>query len=195
MAVTNFKEYVKPLSPAHREMMAAMRKIILEVAPRAKEKISWGMPMFELEKDLCGIAAFTNHCSLFPASGSALAAFEKDLRPYKSSKGTVQFQLDEKLPLALIKKLVKFRVAENLQRASVVKMKDGKKHGKAREFYADGTLKAEGSWREGELHGKWNWYRADGTLMRSGSFKAGAQTGEWTTYERNGRVVKVTRFE
>lgn len=64
-----------------------------------------------------------------------------------------------------------------------------------KEFYADGTLKAAGSYKGQHLHGRWRWYRKNGVIMRSGQFIDGIQVGEWITYDSNGQVYKRTVFK
>jgi uncharacterized protein YdhG (YjbR/CyaY superfamily) len=74
------------------------------------------MPTFRYKGALVAYAAFKNHCSLFPMNASLVEAFKDELKEYKTSKGTIQFTVDKPLPAALVKKLVKARVAENEQK-------------------------------------------------------------------------------
>jgi len=91
-----------------------VRKVIQSVVPKeTTEVISYGMPMFKYNGMLVGYAAFKNHCSLFPAGSGVLDRFDKELKGYRTSKGTIQFPHDKHLPDALVKKIVKARVAEN----------------------------------------------------------------------------------
>jgi antitoxin component YwqK of YwqJK toxin-antitoxin module len=76
-------------------------------------------------------------------------------------------------------------------RLAEISMKPDSK-GIARDFHANGALKATGRMKDGELHGAWSWWRADGTLMRTGSFDRGRQVGEWTTYDAAGRPARTT---
>ena len=69
--------------------------------------------MFKYKGLLVGFAAFPNHCSFFPGSGSVVEAFKHDLKDYQTSKGAIRFPVDKPLPVALLKKLVKARIAEN----------------------------------------------------------------------------------
>ena len=186
--------YIDQQPSPQRELLLQLRDLVLAAAPTATPRIAWGMPTYEVCGYVVGICGFKNHVSIFPGGG-ATTRFASDLEGLKTSKGTIQFPLEQKLPAALIKRIVKMRVAENVEAASRPPLKDGLPHGKAREFYADGTLKAEGSYRKGELHGLWRWYRRDGSLMRTGSFKDGAQSGEWSTFNRAGRLVKTTNFK
>ena len=98
--------------------LAAVRKAIRAAAPKAAtEEISYGMPAFVYKGGLVAYAAFKAHCSLFPMSGSLVEEFAEDLAGYKTSKGTIQFAVDKPLPAALVKKIVKARVAQNEARA------------------------------------------------------------------------------
>jgi uncharacterized protein YdhG (YjbR/CyaY superfamily) len=81
------------------------------VPPEATETISYGILAFKQKKVLVWFAAFSNHCSLFPTA-SVIAAFKKELKSFSTSKGTIHFPNDKRLPTALIKKIVKARVAQ-----------------------------------------------------------------------------------
>lgn len=94
-----------------REALSRIRATIRSVVPaEATEVISYSIPAFKDKKVLAWYAAFSDHCSLFP-SASVIEAFRDDLAGFSTSKGTVQFPLDKPMPTALIKKLVKARVA------------------------------------------------------------------------------------
>jgi len=91
-----------------------VRKVIQSVVPKeTTEVISYGIPMFKFNGMLVGYAAFKNHCSLFPTGSGVIERFSKELTGYRTSRGTIQFPSDEPPPDALIKKIVKARVAEN----------------------------------------------------------------------------------
>ena len=90
-----------------------IRKVIRSVVPKeTTEVISYGIPMFKFNGMLVGYAAFAKHCSLFP-TGSGVEKFAKELKGYKTSKGTIQFPSDKPLPDLLLKKIVRQRVKEN----------------------------------------------------------------------------------
>ncbi len=91
-----------------------MRSTIKKAAPKAEEAISYGIPTYKLNGNLVHFGAFKSHISFFPG-GRARAQF-KELGKFKGGKGTVKFPLDRPLPLALITKIVKFRVKENLKK-------------------------------------------------------------------------------
>lgn len=106
-------EYLERHSQQDQRLLRQMRATIGKAAPEATEKISYGIPTFYLNGNLVHFAAFPNHIGFYPTS-SGIAAFNKQLGPYKWSKGAVQFPKDKPLPLALVTRIVKFRVKENL---------------------------------------------------------------------------------
>ena len=90
-----------------------LRRNILAVLPTAEECISYGMPAFKVEgKTVAGFAAFKNHLSYLPHSGSVLAALRSDLAGYDYTKGSLHFPIDQTLPLPLLNKLLATRLAE-----------------------------------------------------------------------------------
>jgi uncharacterized protein YdhG (YjbR/CyaY superfamily) len=94
-----------------------MRATIKAAAPDATEKISYQMPTFALKGNLVHFAAYKNHIGFYPAP-RGIEAFKDELSKYKGAKGSVQFPIGEPLPLDLITRIVKFRVAENLKNAA-----------------------------------------------------------------------------
>jgi uncharacterized protein YdhG (YjbR/CyaY superfamily) len=116
-------EYIERISDdPTRALMEKVRKAIISSAPKATEVISYGMPGYKLDGMLVYFAAFTNHCSLFPASKKVIEDHKKELSGFKTSKGTIQFTLENPLPIALIKKIVKQRVRENGEKAMLKRM-------------------------------------------------------------------------
>ena len=111
-APATIDEYLARLPDRERGVLKNLRKTIKSVAPRAEEVISYGMPAFKDQGMLVYFAAFKNHCSFFPGS-SSLAKLKDELKPYQTSKGTLQFTMDKPLPTSLIKKIVKARMEEN----------------------------------------------------------------------------------
>ena len=106
-------EYLAIVPEPARSTLVKVRATIRAAAPpEATENISYGMPMFKYKGMLVGFAAFSKHCSLFPGAGP-IAALRDELKAFPTSKGTIQFPLDKPLPGALVKKLVKARIAEN----------------------------------------------------------------------------------
>lgn len=104
--------YIAPFPRDVREKLNKLRSVIRESAPGAEETISYGIPTFKLHGNLVHFAAFKDHIGFYPAP-SGITAFEKELSPYKQGKGTVQFPLDEPIPLDLVREIVRFRVKEN----------------------------------------------------------------------------------
>lgn len=109
--------YLAAVPEPARSTLEKMRALIRSTAPaEATEAIGYGMPTFRYKGALVAYAAFKHHCSLFPMNASLVEAFKEELKEYKTSKGTIQFTVDKPLPAALVKKLVKARVAENEQK-------------------------------------------------------------------------------
>lgn len=107
-------EYLAQVPEPARSTLQHLRKVIWSVVPKeTTEVISYRIPMFKFNGMLVGYAAFKNHCSLFPTGSGVLDNFQKELKGYRTSKGTIQFPPDKPLPDTLIKKIVKARVAEN----------------------------------------------------------------------------------
>lgn len=110
-------EYLASVPEPARSTLKRVRATIRSVVPpEATEVISWRMPMFKYKGLLVGFAAFSNHCSFFPMSSSVIAALKNELKDFSTSKGTIRFPLDKPLAAALVKKLVKARIAQNEQK-------------------------------------------------------------------------------
>ena len=107
------EEYIKTFPDDIQIILEQLRRSIQKAAPEAEEVISYQMPAFKLNGILIYFAAHKNHIGFYPTS-SGIAAFKKELAPYKSSKGAVQFPLDQPIPFDLVENIVKFRVKENL---------------------------------------------------------------------------------
>jgi len=91
-----------------------MRATIRSIVPaEATEGLSYGMPAFRYKGPLVAYAAFKDHCSFFPMQASLIDRLKDELKQYRTSKGTLQFPPDRPLPAALLKKMVKLRIAEN----------------------------------------------------------------------------------
>ncbi|HXN53521.1 MAG TPA: DUF1801 domain-containing protein [Candidatus Acidoferrum sp.] len=105
-------EYLAGVPKPARGTLNKIRAAIRSAAPpEATEAISYGMPTFKYKGSLVWFAAFSNHCSLFPTA-SVIEAFKNELKGFSTSKGTIHFPTDKPLPTALVKKLVKARVAQ-----------------------------------------------------------------------------------
>lgn len=108
----NVDEYFARVPEPARTRLSELRAAIRSAVPAgAIEIISYQMPAFKKDKVLVWYAAFTSHCSLFPTS-SVVEAFKTELKGFSTSKGTIQFPVDKRLPVALIKKIVTARVAQ-----------------------------------------------------------------------------------
>ena len=113
MAPRDVDRYLAGLEEPKRSTLEALRTAILDVVPEAEQTISYGMPAFKIEgKTVAGFAAFKNHLSYLPHSGSVLATLADDVAGYETSKGSLRFAIDEPLPERLVKKLVTARMRE-----------------------------------------------------------------------------------
>ena len=110
-------EYIAAFPEAVQKLLMEMRANIKAAAPEAEEKISYQMPTFYLKGNLVHFAAYKKHIGFYPTS-SGIAAFQQQLAAYKSSKGAVQFPLDQPIPYELVAEIVQFRVRENLAKAA-----------------------------------------------------------------------------
>ena len=107
------EEYIAGFPEATQTALADMREAIRSVVPGdAVEIISYGIPAFRHRKVLVWYGGFSDHCSLFPTA-AIVEAFKDELKPLANSKGTIHFPLDQPLPISLIKRMVKARVAQN----------------------------------------------------------------------------------
>ncbi|MBX3085915.1 MAG: DUF1801 domain-containing protein [Anaerolineae bacterium] len=106
-------EYISSYPENVQRILQTLRQTIKEVAPDAQETIKYGMPTFVLHGNLVYFGAWKKHIGLYPITGEMEAAFEELAQYSTSGKGTVQFPLNEPLPLPLIRKIVEMRVREN----------------------------------------------------------------------------------
>jgi uncharacterized protein YdhG (YjbR/CyaY superfamily) len=119
VAPKSVDEYLGRVPEPARSTLNQVRRTIRSVVPaQATETISYGIPMFKYQGLLVGFAAFSKHCSLFPTSMAVMKAFKNELKGYQTSKGTIRFPVDKPLPAALVKKLVKARLAEKERKQS-----------------------------------------------------------------------------
>jgi uncharacterized protein YdhG (YjbR/CyaY superfamily) len=120
MAKTNFQsidEYIAACPPDSQDYLRQIRALIKTLAPEAKEKISYQIAAFELNgRNIIHFAGWKKHVSLYPVPAGS-EAFERQVEPYVDGKGTVKFLLAEPLPIKLVEKIVKLRVAENVKKA------------------------------------------------------------------------------
>lgn len=109
---TSIDDYISQFPEETRVLLEQVRTTIQQAAPQAKEVISYQMPAFKQNGVLVYFAAYEKHIGFYPTA-SGIRNFEQEFKPYKWSKGAVQFPLDQPLPLKLIRKITKFRVDED----------------------------------------------------------------------------------
>lgn len=120
-------EYILQFPTEIQEKLQSLRKAIQNAAPEAKEKISWQMATYDLYGNLVHFAAHAKHIGFYPGA-SGIEAFKDRLLDYKSSKGAVQFPLNQPMPLDLVGEIVRFRVSENKQIAEIKLQKKKNKY-------------------------------------------------------------------
>jgi uncharacterized protein YdhG (YjbR/CyaY superfamily) len=108
-------EYIASFPRNVQSILEEIRQAIRDSAPEAQEAISYGMPTFKLNGNLVHFAAFKNHIGFFPTP-SAIEAFKEELSDYEVSKGTVRFPMNKPIPFDLVRKIVRYRVKENLDK-------------------------------------------------------------------------------
>ncbi len=118
----NTDQYIALFPTAIQERLAILRKAIQEAAPEAQEVISYGMPAYKQQGVLVYFAGYKNHIGFYP-TGSGVSTFVEELTDYQCSKGTIQFQHDQAIPVELIKRIVQFRINENQLKAAMQKGK------------------------------------------------------------------------
>ena len=112
---TTIDEYINTFPEDVQRVLHELRQTIREAAPEAQETINYQIPTFTLNGNLVHFAGFENHIVFYPTP-SGMEAFKEELSGYKSAKGSVQFPIDEPLPLPLIHRIVEYRVKENMER-------------------------------------------------------------------------------
>jgi len=115
--------YIAAAPKRARPALVRLRRTIRAAAPKATEAISYRIPIFRLHGMLVGFAAFETHCTFHVMSPPVMRAHAAELRGYQAGKGSIRFSADEPLPVALVKKLVKARIAENKERKQAPKKK------------------------------------------------------------------------
>jgi uncharacterized protein YdhG (YjbR/CyaY superfamily) len=119
---TTIDEYIAAFPADVQAILQKVRETIHKSAPEATEAISYQMPTFKLNGNLVHFAAFKSHIGFYPVP-SGIEKFKKELSAYPQGKGSVQFPLDRPIPYALIARIVKFRVKENLEKAAAKRAK------------------------------------------------------------------------
>jgi uncharacterized protein YdhG (YjbR/CyaY superfamily) len=113
----NIDDYIAGFPAEVQEILEKIRSTIRKAAPDAKETINYGIPTFTLNGNLVHFAGFKGHIGFYPTP-SGIEKFKEELSVYEGAKGSVQFPLDKRMPFGLIRKIVKFRVKETLERAA-----------------------------------------------------------------------------
>ena len=146
--------------------------------PGGEVVIAWGMPSIKVGTTaVVSLWGFNQHNSIFPGPDAIVRVADK-LVNHTVTKGTVHFDKEKPLSVALVKAFAQAGVDS-------INARYPKKDGTFFEYYDTGYPKQQGKYRNGQRHGKWSWWRRDGSLMRTGSFREGEKTGEWVTYGRD----------
>jgi uncharacterized protein YdhG (YjbR/CyaY superfamily) len=117
ISFTTVDEYIATFPLEVQAILQEIRATIRDVVPDAEEKISYQMPTFYLHGNLVHFAAFKNHIGFYPTP-TGVEAFQERLSAYKGAKGSVQFPLDQPMPLDLIRDITKYRVDETMQKVA-----------------------------------------------------------------------------
>ena len=113
MAKEEITSYLNEVEEPKRSTLQQLRETIAELVPNAEEGLAYGVPAFRLEgKVVAGFAAFKNHLSYLPHSGSVFKELESELASYTKTTGALHFPIDQSLPKALVKKLLDVRMAQ-----------------------------------------------------------------------------------
>ena len=104
--------YIATFPKATRMLLERMRIVIQQAAPKAEEKISYGIPTFKLKNNLVHFGGYKNHIGFYPTP-SGIEKFKKELLSYETAKGSIKFPIEKPIPYDLITKIVKWRVSEN----------------------------------------------------------------------------------
>jgi uncharacterized protein YdhG (YjbR/CyaY superfamily) len=113
MSAEEIDRYIDALAEPKRTTLARVRQTIVDLIPEAEQGISYGFPAFRVRgKTIAGFAAFKNHLSYLPHSGSVFPELEDELRGYSTSSGALRFSVDEPLPAPLVEKLITVRLQQ-----------------------------------------------------------------------------------
>jgi uncharacterized protein YdhG (YjbR/CyaY superfamily) len=124
--IKDIDAYIHPFPDDVRAKLETLRQTIRDAAPEAVEVISYQMPAFRYHGILVYFAGYKNHIGFYPTS-SGISVFKEELSGYKNAKGSVQFSLNQPLPIELISNIVKFRLKENLEKEEAKKKKRSNK--------------------------------------------------------------------
>jgi uncharacterized protein YdhG (YjbR/CyaY superfamily) len=114
--IEGVNEYIAQLPVDQQIALERVRQIIKNTVPQAIEFISYKMPAYHFHGMIGGFAAFKNHCSFFPWNAKTIEDFATELKDFKTSSGTIQFTPDKQIPEELLQKILRYRVAGNLEK-------------------------------------------------------------------------------
>jgi Uncharacterized conserved protein len=123
MKFSTVDQYIQSFSPSMQSLLQEIRGVIREAAPKAEETISYNMPAFKQDGALVYYAANKEHIGFYPGDSTTTNLFANELRDYKTSKGAIQFPIDQPIPHKLVKKIVQHRIQENKEKAALRKKK------------------------------------------------------------------------
>ena len=113
----NVDEYIDGFPAETQKLLEQLRSTIIKAAPKAEEGISYQMPAYKLQGVLVYFAGYKNHIGFYPGA-AGVESFKKEISVYKWAKGSIQFPVEEPIPVKLVTKIVKFRVKQNLEKAA-----------------------------------------------------------------------------
>lgn len=116
----NTDEYIASFPKETQKLLEQLRVAIKQAAPKAEEVISYNMPAFKQNGVLVYFAGYEKHIGFYPTA-SPIVVFEEELAKYKTSKGAIQFPIEKNIPIALVKKIVKYRLKEDAEKAKIKK--------------------------------------------------------------------------
>lgn len=122
----NIDSYIAEYPAKVQASLKKLRKLIKQMVPDASEAIKYGMPTFVLQGNLVHFAAYQHHIGFYPTPG-VIVHFEKELKDYKTSKGAIQFPIDEPLPFELISSMVQYRLKLHQESLAMKEMTKSKK--------------------------------------------------------------------
>lgn len=121
--ITSIDAFIASAPPESREKMKQLRSLLKRLAPQAEETIAYGIPTLKLNGNLVHFSGYKSHLGFYPGA-DGIEHFHKEISGYKSAKGSVQFPLNEPLPVQLITEILKFRIAQQMAKTKVPKSKE-----------------------------------------------------------------------
>lgn len=118
MSEKQVDQYIAKFPPETQEQLEAIRAIIRKAAPKAEEVINYAMPGYKMNKVIVWFAGYKSHVGFYPTPGP-IKEFAAALKRYKTTKGAIQFPLEEKIPAALVTKIVKYRLKEDAEQVKI----------------------------------------------------------------------------